>query len=80
MARCRFLTIVADPRPDHIGVVYGPGHETDFVQADYEFVMGMRLAGQVEIIDSSGLPTIPPPEGAPEGVVVAQEPFDPTKK
>lgn len=56
MSRVRFLAVCADPRPDHIGVTYGPGHETDFVEADYEYVMALRQSGAVEIIDASGLP------------------------
>lgn len=56
MARVRFLAVATDPRPDHAGVTYGPGHETDFVEADYEYVTALRQEGKVEIIDASGLP------------------------
>lgn len=57
MARCRFLAPAVDYRPGQEGVVYGPGHETDFQAEDYDFVLEMRLAGKAEIIDATGLPT-----------------------
>ena len=56
MARCRFLTAAADPRPGQEGIVYGPGHETDFDETDYEFMMTLRRDGKAEIIDATGLP------------------------
>lgn len=57
MARVRFLAIATDARPGHEGVTYGPGHETDFVEADYEYIISLRHEGKAEIIDTTGLPT-----------------------
>lgn len=56
MARCRFLAAAYDPRPGKEGVVYGPGHETDFDADDYEYMMALRIRGMVEITDTTGLP------------------------
>jgi len=56
MARCRFLAAAGDPRPGQEGIVYGPGHETDFDETDYEYMMALRVRGMVEIIDATGLP------------------------
>lgn len=53
MTRLRFMTVSADPRPDHVGVVYGPGHETDFVEEDYEYVKTLRLEGKAEVLDDT---------------------------
>lgn len=61
MPRVRFLSTAQDPRPDHVGVVYGPGHETDFDETDYEYVAALRLRGMAEIIDRTGLPDPAPP-------------------
>lgn len=58
MARVRFLAPAYDPRPGQEGIVYGPGHETDFVEADYEYVIALRVRGIAEIIDATGLPVI----------------------
>ena len=68
MSRCRFLGAAYDPRPGKEGTVYGPGHETDFDETDYEYVLALRMRGLVEITDPTGLPT-----AAAEGIV--QEPF-----
>lgn len=57
MARVRFLAISTDMRPGHEGVTYGPGHETDIVEEDYDYVIALRHEGKVEIIDATGLPT-----------------------
>jgi hypothetical protein len=38
-----------DPRPDHPATCYGPGHETDFVEADYEYIKSLVLDGKAEI-------------------------------
>jgi len=70
MARCRFLAAAADPRPGQEGIVYGPGHETDFQAEDYEFMLGLRMAGKAEITDTTGLPAASDPD-------VRQEPFTP---
>jgi hypothetical protein len=61
MARVRFIAPAADLRPGQEGVVYGPGHETDFQAEDIDFVMEQWHAGKVEILDTTGL--VPPPEG-----------------
>lgn len=53
MSALRFLTTCADPRPDHAGVVYGAGHQTDFDEDDYDFVKTLRLEGKAEITDST---------------------------
>ena len=53
MAKLRFLAAAADPRPGQEGVVYGPMHETDFQQEDYDFVKGLLLDGKAEIIDDT---------------------------
>ena len=68
MARMRFLAIAYDPRPGHEGVVYGPGHETDFDSTDYEYMIQLRNRGYAEITDTTGLPA-----GATEET--AREPF-----
>jgi len=68
MSRCRFLGAAYDPRPGKEGTVYGPGHETDFDETDYEYVLALRMRGLVEITDPTGLPT-----AAAEDIV--QEPF-----
>jgi hypothetical protein len=68
MSRVRFLAAAYDPRPGKEGTVYGPGHETDFDETDYEYVLALRMRGLAEIIDASGLPTGATPE-------TAQEPF-----
>jgi hypothetical protein len=56
MARVRFLAISTDPRPGHEGVTYGPGHETDFVEADVEYIISLRNDGKAEVTDTTGLP------------------------
>lgn len=61
MARLRFLAVAADPRPGQEGIVYGPQHETDFDETDYEYVKALLLDGKAEVIDATGLPTILPP-------------------
>jgi len=61
MARLRFLAAAADPRPGQEGVVYGPQHETDFDDTDYEFVKLLLLDGKAEVIDATGLPLLLPP-------------------
>ena len=56
MSRLRFLAAAYDPRPGKEGTVYGPGHETDFDETDYEYVIQLRNRGLAEIIDPTGLP------------------------
>lgn len=68
MSRLRFLAAAYDPRPGKEGTVYGPGHETDFDETDYEYALACRVRGLAEIIDSAGLP-----EGA--SAETAREPF-----
>ena len=70
MSRVRFLAAAYDPRPGKEGTVYGPGHETDFNETDYEYVLELRQRGIAEITDSTGLP---------DGVTAetAKEPFAP---
>jgi hypothetical protein len=55
MPRLRFLAISTDPRPDHAGTTYGPGHETDYVTEDYEYIKSLLLEGKAELLDG------PPP-------------------
>jgi hypothetical protein len=40
-------------------VVYGPQHETDFQDADTDYVLSLWRDGKVEILDATGL--TPPP-------------------
>lgn len=61
MPKLRFLGVAYDPRPGKEGTVYGPGHETDFDETDYEYVVQLRLRGLAEIIDRTGLPDPLPP-------------------
>lgn len=58
MAKLRFLAASADPRPGQEGIVYGPLHETDFDQSDYDFVKDLLLSGKAEIIDNTPPATI----------------------
>ena len=55
MPRLRFLATATDPRPDHPATTYGPGHETDYVAEDYEFIKSLLLDGKAELLDG------PPP-------------------
>lgn len=54
MPKLRFLAVATDPRPDHPATTYGPGHETDYTEADYEFIKALILDGKAELLD--GLP------------------------
>jgi hypothetical protein len=65
MPKVRFLAVSPDPRPEKAGTTYGPGHETDFDETDYEYVIALRMSGAAEIIDPTGLPTTPPAADAP---------------
>jgi len=69
MAKVRFLATTRDLRPGKEGTVYGRGHETDFDQDDYEFVMSLWSDGRGEIYDWSGITppgeVEPPPEEPP---------------
>ncbi len=56
MARLRFLAAAVDLRPGKEGTVYGPQHETDFNETDYEYAIELRREGKAEIIDATGLP------------------------
>ena len=51
MPRLRFLAAAVDPRPDHPTTSYGPGHETDYVAEDYEFIKSLLLDGKAELLD-----------------------------
>jgi len=53
MAKLRFLAASADPRPGQEGIVYGPGHETDFQTGDYDYVKSLLLEGKAEITDDT---------------------------
>jgi hypothetical protein len=53
MARLRFLAAAADPRSGQEGIVYGPGHETDFLESDYDYVKSLLLDGKAEVIDNT---------------------------
>jgi hypothetical protein len=57
MPRLRFLATSTDPRPDHPGTSYGPGHETDYVVEDYDYIKSLLLEGKAELLDGP-----PPPE------------------
>ena len=57
MPRLRFLAASTDPRPGKEGTTYGPGHETDYVEADYEYIKSLLLEGKAELLDGP-----PPPE------------------
>ena len=57
MPKIRFLAPSVDPRPDHPATTYGPGHETDYVEADYEYIKSLLLEGKAELLDG------PPPAG-----------------
>ena len=72
MSRVRFLAQAYDPRPGKEGTVYGSGHETDFDETDYDYVLQLRTRGYAEITDATGLPAAASPE-------TAQEPFVPPK-
>ena len=64
MPRLRFLATSVDPRPDHPGVVYGPGHETDYVTEDYEFIKSLLLEGRAELLDGPPAALFAPPKEA----------------
>ena len=51
MPRIRFLAASVDPRPDHAATTYGPGHETDYVTEDYEYIKSLLLEGRAELLD-----------------------------
>lgn len=53
MTRLRFLAAASDPRPGQEGICYGPTHETDFDESDYEYVRSLLLDGKAEVIDST---------------------------
>jgi len=62
MPRLRFLAASVDPRPDHPTTTYGPGHETDYVVEDYDYIKSLLLEGKAELLD--GVPEAlfaPPP-------------------
>ena len=61
MPRLKFLAAAYDPRPGKEGTVYGPGHETDFDEDDYEYVRALKARGMAEVIDATGLGDPPPP-------------------
>ena len=51
MPKIRFLAVAVDPRPTHPATSYGPGHETDYEVADYEFIKSLLLDGKAELLD-----------------------------
>ena len=51
MPRIRFLAPSVDPRPDHPATTYGPGHETDYVTEDYDYIKSLLLEGKAELLD-----------------------------
>jgi len=51
MPRLRFLAWSVDPRPDHPTTCYGPGHETDYVVEDYDYIKSLLLEGKAELLD-----------------------------
>ena len=52
MPRIRFLAWSTDPRPDHPTTTYGPGHETDYVEADHEYIKSLLSEGKAELLDA----------------------------
>jgi len=58
MPRIRFLAPSTDPRPDHPATTYGPGHETDYVEADYEYIKSLLLEGKAELLDGPPPPAL----------------------
>ena len=58
MAKLRFLAASADPRPGQEGIVYGPGHETDFQTGDYDYVKSLLLEGKAELLDGPPPPAL----------------------
>jgi len=64
MPRLRFLATATDPRPDHPTTSYGPGHETDYVVEDYDFIKSLLLDGKAELLDGppAALFAAPPQE------------------
>jgi hypothetical protein len=67
MPRLRFLAVSTDPRPDHPTTTYGPGHETDYVTEDYEYIKSLLLEGKAELLD-----------GPPEALFAAPKETTPT--
>jgi hypothetical protein len=63
MPRLRFLAWSMDPRPDHPTTCYGPGHETDYVTEDYDYIKTLILEGKAELLDGvpEALFAAPPP-------------------
>ena len=58
MPRLRFIAPSADPRPEKAGTVYGAGHETDYVEADYEYIKTLLLEGKAELLDGPPPPAL----------------------
>ena len=69
MPRLRFLAAAYDTRPGKETTVYGPGHETDFSETDYEYAIQLRNRGYAEIIDPTGLPLAASPEIRQEPII-----------
>jgi len=65
MPRLRFLATSTDPRPDHAGTTYGPGHETDYVVEDYDYIKSLLLDGKAELLDGAPEALYAPPKEAP---------------
>ena len=67
MPRVRFLAASTDPRPDHPTTTYGPGHETDYVVEDYDYIKILLLEGKAELLDGvpAGLLDAPPESKQP---------------
>jgi len=58
MPRLRFLAPSVDPLPDHPTPCYGPGHETDYVEEDYEYIKWLILEGKAELLDGPPPPAL----------------------
>jgi hypothetical protein len=66
MPRLRFLATSTDPRPDHPTTSYGPGHETDYVLEDYDYIKSLLLEGKAELLDGMPLDLmVAGPDAAP---------------
>ena len=69
MPRIRFLAAATDPRPDHPTTTYGPGHETDYVTEDYDYIKTLLLDGKAELLD-----------GPPEALFAAPQELEAPKE
>jgi len=64
MPRMRFLAVSTDPRPDHPATTYGPGHETDYVAEDYDYIKSLILERNASLADGMPEALFAPAEAA----------------